>query len=97
MVSCQHGGSGGAPRRLVGRASTRRARGVACTQHPRSLPSSLPGLRAELQDNVKNIPPREAMDLLVEELGGPPEEIFRDFCWWPEGSASLGQVRNEPP
>jgi len=45
-----------------------------------------------LQDQVPPAPFSEIRARLIEELGGPPEEIFDDFHEVPIASASLGQV-----
>jgi aarF domain-containing kinase len=37
----------------------------------------------------------EVAQIIREDLGQPPEALFKDFCHTPIASASLAQVRTE--
>lgn len=47
---------------------------------------------SKLQSNVSPIPYREARQVIIEELGAPPEKIFKSFNNKPVAAASLAQV-----
>lgn len=47
---------------------------------------------AKLQDAVPPFPTEVAMELLEEELGRPPSEVFSEISEEPIAAASLAQV-----
>jgi ubiquinone biosynthesis protein len=47
---------------------------------------------AKLQDEVAPLPANVIADVIREDLGAPPEQIFASFDREPLGSASIGQV-----
>lgn len=46
----------------------------------------------KLQDSVSPLPPNVIAEVIRQELGAPPEELFAFFDGEPAGSASIGQV-----
>lgn len=52
---------------------------------------------AVAQDEVGTFPNRVAYEIMKEDLGAPPEEIFEFLYPDPIASASIGQVRSEEP
>ena len=48
----------------------------------------------QLQDRVAPIPYKTVYQVITEELGAPPEEIFDDFDPTPIAAASIGQVHH---
>lgn len=47
---------------------------------------------SKLQDAAPTIPFEQVSRVIVEELGDPPEMLFREFCMTPEAAASISQV-----
>ncbi|HEX8800144.1 MAG TPA: AarF/UbiB family protein [Terriglobales bacterium] len=47
---------------------------------------------AKLQDEVVPVPSKSIADVIREDLGTPPEQLFASFDPMPLGSASIGQV-----
>jgi ubiquinone biosynthesis protein len=56
------------------------------------LPQAYRAELRKLQDSVPPIPTAEIAQVIREELGAPPEEIFAFFDRQPAASASIGQV-----
>jgi predicted unusual protein kinase regulating ubiquinone biosynthesis (AarF/ABC1/UbiB family) len=56
------------------------------------LPKAYTQTLSLLQDEVPPAPFSEIREKIIEELGSPPEIIFRSFDEFPLASASLGQV-----
>jgi predicted unusual protein kinase regulating ubiquinone biosynthesis (AarF/ABC1/UbiB family) len=56
------------------------------------LPQAITDELAGLQDEVPSAPLPYALQLIAEELGGPPEALFATFEPVPVAAASLGQV-----
>lgn len=50
----------------------------------------------KLQDAVPPFPSTLAFEVLEEELGQPPSEVFSELSEEPVASASLSQVRSDP-
>lgn len=48
----------------------------------------------KLQDRVPSFPYEDVRRIIVEELGGEPEEIFQEFCVEPMAAASIAQVHS---
>lgn len=57
----------------------------------------IPGLPSVVQDEVGTFPNRVAYEIMKEDLGAPPEEIFEFVYPDPVASASIGQVRSGKP
>ena len=56
------------------------------------LPPDYTAELAKLTENVTPFPQEEAVRILTEELGAPPEELFREFDRVSIAAASIGQV-----
>lgn len=56
------------------------------------LPDAYRAELAKLQDEVAPVPAKAIADVIREDLGAPPEELFASFDPEPLGSASIGQV-----
>lgn len=56
------------------------------------LPADWSGELAKLQSNVPPFPAAEARDIVIKELGAPPEELFAEFAVEPFAAASTAQV-----
>jgi ubiquinone biosynthesis protein len=66
--------------------------GQMLSTRPDLLPPDFVTELSKLHDAVPPTPWEEIRDVLVEELGKPPEEIFAGIDMQPLGSASLAQV-----
>src|ERR1044072_7706792 len=49
---------------------------------------------SKLQDQAPSVPYTQIRQVVIEELGDPPEAIFREFSYEPEAAASIGQVHS---
>ena len=58
------------------------------------LPDAYRKELTKLQDDVVPVPANVIADVIREDLGGPPEQLFASFELQPLGSASIGQVHS---
>jgi ubiquinone biosynthesis protein len=56
------------------------------------LPDAYRKELAQLQDEVVPVPANVIADVIREDLGAPPDQLFASFDLKPLGSASIGQV-----
>ena len=56
------------------------------------LPDAYRKELAKLQDEVIPVPANVITDVIREDLGAPPDQLFASFDREPLGSASIGQV-----
>ncbi|MBN1318411.1 MAG: AarF/ABC1/UbiB kinase family protein, partial [Anaerolineales bacterium] len=56
------------------------------------LPPEITQELAGLQDEVPAEPMETIRQMVIQELGRPPEDIFKSFEWKPQAAASLGQT-----
>lgn len=56
------------------------------------LPAEWVGELAKLQDAAPPVPNADIVRTIVEDLGGPPEQVYRAFDHEPLAAASIGQV-----
>jgi len=56
------------------------------------LPDAYRNELAKLQDEVVPVPANMIADIIHEDLGAPPDQLFASFDLKPLGSASIGQV-----
>jgi ubiquinone biosynthesis protein len=66
--------------------------GQAISTRTDLLPQEYVEELSKLQDAAPSIPYTEVRDVIIEELGEPPETLFREFCREPEAAASIGQA-----
>ncbi|MGB3682061.1 MAG: AarF/ABC1/UbiB kinase family protein [Rubrobacteraceae bacterium] len=66
--------------------------GQILSTRPDLMPPEYQAELAKLQDAAPPVPPEAVEELLVEELGGPPEEVFAAFGHTPLAAASIGQA-----
>ncbi len=66
--------------------------GQALSTRPDLVPPIFLECLTELQDRVAPFPNDQAYAFITEELGAPPDEIYRSISPRPIASASLGQV-----
>jgi ubiquinone biosynthesis protein len=66
--------------------------GQAISTRTDLLPKEYVDELSKLQDAAPSIPYEQIRDVVREELGEPPEMVFREFCHEPEAAASIGQV-----
>ena len=65
----------------------------AVSSRPDLLPPSITDELEKLQDEIPPFPDSQAMRILAEELGRPPESVFSELTPQPVAAASLGQVQ----
>jgi ubiquinone biosynthesis protein len=66
--------------------------GQILSNRPDVLPRDLLVELEKLQDNVPPFPSRDALAIVVHELGKPLQEVFSEFAEKPAASASIAQV-----
>jgi ubiquinone biosynthesis protein len=58
------------------------------------LPDAYRNELAKLQDEVVPVPANMIADIIHEDCGAPPDQLFASFDLKPLGSASIGQVHD---
>lgn len=66
--------------------------GQVMSTRPDLIPPAFLAELERLQEHVPPFPSEEARAILEEELGGPVDELFREFSTEPIAAGSLGQV-----
>lgn len=57
-----------------------------------ALPREYCDALLNLLDRVPSFPPNQVRQIFIDELGQPPEALYREFDYTPLASASIGQV-----
>jgi ubiquinone biosynthesis protein len=66
--------------------------GQLLSTRPDLLPPAFVEELSRLQDQVAHVPAEQIEQVLRDELGAPPEELFAEFEWQPLAAASIAQV-----
>ena len=66
--------------------------GQLLSTHPEIVPPDIVVELRTLQDHASPVPYEDISQVLIEELGEPPDEMFTSFDSEPIASASIGQV-----
>src|SRR5262249_16470396 len=69
-----------------------RRRGRVASMAPALFPPEVRAVLARLQNEAPPMPYERVAEVLEEELGGGPDELFAEFSREPMAAASLGQV-----
>jgi ubiquinone biosynthesis protein len=68
--------------------------GQLLSTRPDLLPQAYLTELAKLQDALAPVPAEVIIELVTQELGGPPDEVFASFDLVPLASASIGQAHS---
>lgn len=68
--------------------------GQMLSTRPDLLPSEYIAELSKLQDAAPRVPYVDIAAVVAAELGGPPDEVFKEFAPAPRAAASIGQVHD---